>query len=405
MTFKVKTKGQNEGEKLLEPKLRFKEFDDNYIKHKLSEVVNFYKGNILSKSDIIEGGKTPCILYGELYTRYSEIAYEIFSFTNNSNSNLFYSKKNDILIPCSGETALDISTSTCVLSDNIAIGGDLNVLRSKDQSGKYLSYLLNHKKRLEIAKYAQGDSIVHLYANKIRNINMYLPSYMEQEKIANLLSLLDKKIELQKRRIEALKIYKKGLISHIFNGIHSTKKLKTIVNFQNGKGYENQVDINGNYNLVSLNSITIDGKLNKFMKKIKSDLPISTLKKNDIVMIMSDVGHGDFLGVSAIIPDDNVYVLNQRVGLLRINDNTIPSYLLYAINNLQPYFKKYGQGSSQLNLSKEDILNANIPYIDIHSQEDLSNFCILLDKKIFNAEFKLENLKNLKKSLLQQMFI
>ena len=390
---------------MLEPKLRFKEFDDNYIKHKLSEVVDFYKGNILSKSDIIESGKTPCILYGELYTRYSEIAYKIFSFTNNSNSNLFYSKENDVLIPCSGETALDISTSTCVLFDNIAIGGDLNVLRPKDQSGKYLSYLLNYKKRLEIAKYAQGDSIVHLYADKIRNINVYLPSYMEQEKIANLLSLLDKKIELQKRRIEALKIYKKGLISHIFNGIHSTKKLKTIVNFQNGKGYENQVDINGNYNLVSLNSITIDGKLNKFMKKIKSDLPISTLKKNDIVMIMSDVGHGDFLGVSAIIPDDNVYVLNQRVGLLRINDNTIPSYLLYAINNLQPYFKKYGQGSSQLNLSKEDILNANIPYIDIHSQEDLSNFCILLDKKIFNAEFKLENLKNLKKSLLQQMFI
>ena len=390
---------------MLEPKLRFKEFDDNYIKHKLSEVVDFYKGNTLSKSDIIEGGKTPCILYGELYTRYSEIAYKIFSFTNNSNSNLFYSKENDVLIPCSGETALDISTSTCVLFDNIAIGGDLNVLRPKDQSGKYLSYLLNHKKRLEIAKYAQGDSIVHLYADKIRNINVYLPSYMEQEKIANLLSLLDKKIELQKRRIEALKIYKKGLISHIFNGIHSTKKLKTIVNFQNGKGYENQVDINGNYNLVSLNSITIDGKLNKFMKKIRSDLPISTLKKNDIVMIMSDVGHGNFLGVSAIIPDDNVYVLNQRVGLLRIKDNTIPSYLLYAINNLQPYFKKYGQGSSQLNLSKEDILNANIPYIDIHSQEDLSNFCILLDKKIFNAEFKLENLKNLKKSLLQQMFI
>ena len=111
MTFKVKTKGQNEGEKLLVPKLRFREFDDNYIKHKLSEVVDFYKGNILSKSDIIEGGRTPCILYGELYTKYSEIAYKIFSFTNNSNSNLFYSKENDILIPCSGETALDISGS------------------------------------------------------------------------------------------------------------------------------------------------------------------------------------------------------------------------------------------------------------------------------------------------------
>ena len=174
--IKVKTKGQIEGEDLLAPKLRFKEFKDELKKYKLKNIVNFYKGNNLSKSDITDNGIYPCILYGELYTKYSEIAYHICSKTNSYAKNQFISKQNDVLIPCSGETAIDISTSTCLLEDNILIGGDLNVLRPINQDGKYLSYLLCNKKRIIIAKYAQGDSIVHLYGEKISNIDVDLPS-------------------------------------------------------------------------------------------------------------------------------------------------------------------------------------------------------------------------------------
>ena len=57
MTFKVKTKGQNEGENLSIPKLRFKEFNDEYNTYKLNDIVDFYKGNTLSKSDIKEKRK------------------------------------------------------------------------------------------------------------------------------------------------------------------------------------------------------------------------------------------------------------------------------------------------------------------------------------------------------------
>ena len=402
---------------MLVPKLRFKEFKDEWNEISLKKTFTFFSTNSLSRADLTADGLIKNIHYGDIHQKFNNILDVEKEKLPYINPNIELSIKDnlcqngDLIFVDASEDYEGIGKAIEIINigNNKVVSG-LHTIHARDiestMSIGFKGYLFNtpiiHN---QIRILANGFKVFGISKNDICNLNVRIPNKMEQEKIANLLSLLDKKIELQKRRIEALKIYKKGLISHIFNGIHSTKKLKTIVNFQNGKGYENQVDINGNYNLVSLNSITIDGKLNKFMKKIKSDLPISTLKKNDIVMIMSDVGHGDFLGVSAIIPDDNVYVLNQRVGLLRINDNTIPSYLLYAINNLQPYFKKYGQGSSQLNLSKEDILNANIPYIDIHSQEDLSNFCILLDKKIFNAEFKLENLKNLKKSLLQQMFI
>ena len=212
---------------MLVPKLRFKKFESKYVEYKLKDIVDFYKGNILSKSDIAVDGKIPCILYGELYTKYSEITKFIISHTNNKSENLFYSRVNDVLIPCSGETALDISTSTCVLLDNVALGGDLNVLRPKKYiDGKYLSYLLSNKKRITIAKYAQGDSIVHLYADKIKNISIILPSLDEQQKVSFLLELLNKKIELQQKKIEALKMYKKGLIQQLKKGSKNWKEYK-----------------------------------------------------------------------------------------------------------------------------------------------------------------------------------
>ena len=408
MTFKVKTKGQNEGEKLLEPKLRFKEFDDGYIKYKLSEVVDFYKGNILSKSDIIEGGKTPCILYGELYTKYSEITYKIFSFTNNSNSNLFYSKKNDILIPCSGETALDISTSTCVLLNNIAIGGDLNVLRPKKQNGKYLSYLLSHKKRIEIAKYAQGDSIVHLYADKIRNINVYLPSYIEQEKIANLLSLLDKRIELQKRKIDALKIYKRGLLYKIFNKNTPNFKIKDILILGKSGGTPkstNPTYYNGKIPFLSITDMTSQGKYIKQTEKHISYeglnnssawlLPINTL-------ILSMYASYGLVSINKIELSTSQAMFNM---ILKEDINI--EYIYYYLNYLREihFYDELVSTGTQSNLNADKVKNIPI-YLPAKSEQDMiSTLFNTFDKKIELEENDLNNLTMFKKSLLQQMFI
>ena len=366
---------------MLVPKLRFKEFNSEYQKYKIGDTLKVKSGKDQKSIECINGTYPILGTGGQIGT-----------------TNSFLYDKPSVLIGRKGTinkpqymTAPFWTVDTLFYTD---IKEEFNT--------KYIFYAFQN---INWKKYDESTGVPSLSCKTIEEILYYIPNKDEQDKISTFITLLDKKIELQQRKIETLKIYKKGLVSHIFKNISSTKKLKNIVTFQNGIGYENLVDVTGNYNLISLNSITIDGKLNKFMKKIKSDLPVSTLKKNDIVIIMSDVGHGDFLGVSAIIPDDNKYVLNQRVGLLRITDNTIPQYLLYAINNLQSYFKKYGQGSSQLNLSKGDILNVNIPYIDIYSQKKLSDFFILFDKKISSANFKLENLKSLRKSLLQQMFI
>ena len=401
--LKVKTKGQNEGEKLLEPKLRFKKFEDNYKKYKLKEIVDFYKGNTLSKSDIAEKGKTPCILYGELYTKYSEIAYKIFSFTNNCYSNLFYSKKNDVLIPCSGETALDISTSTCVLFDNIAIGGDLNVLRPKNQDGKYLSYLLSHKKRIEIAKYAQGDSIVHLYADKIKNINIYLPNYIEQEKVSDFLSLLDKKIELQKRKVDVLKIYKRGLIIKILNSkitlSWDTFKLKDLLN----PGSKNRILDTSKYQKINI-KLNFNGLCkNTSLKEMADTRPFYIRHTNEIIIGKQNYFNGS---IAIVSPDfDGCICSNAIMSFNAKSDN--PKYIYYYIS--QPdYIKRrefLANGTGQKELSENEFLNFTIHIPSLDTQNRIVKILDSIESKIVLENSKLTYLNSLKTSLLQQMFI
>ena len=133
------------------PKLRFKEFSGDWEEKKLGTLGQFLKGSTLSKADLSEEGK-PCVLYGELYTKYNEVINNVISKTNLENDKLVLGQKNDVLIPSSGETAIDIATASCLQQDNVILGGDLNVFRSDKVNGVFTSYQLNSSKKREIAR-------------------------------------------------------------------------------------------------------------------------------------------------------------------------------------------------------------------------------------------------------------
>ena len=132
--------------------------------------------------------------YGELYTKYNEMIYNVESKTNLDKKELKLSEKDDILIPCSGETAIDLATASCIQKDQVAIGGDITVIKT-DQYAPFITYYLNQKKT-EIAKYAQGVSIVHLYPKDFKVMNIKIPSITEQKKIISLLEEISKKERL-----------------------------------------------------------------------------------------------------------------------------------------------------------------------------------------------------------------
>lgn len=178
-------------------------------------MATLHKGKGISKSDIKPNGSQPCIRYGELYTIYGEVIDKVVSKTNLPPRDLFLSCKNDVIIPSSGETKIDIATAACVKHEKIALGSDLNVIRS-NHNGVFLSYQLNGALRHEIAKVAQGDTVVHLYKSNLEKLSLALPSPEEQQKIADCLSSLDALIAVLAEKLDALKAHKKGLMQQLF---------------------------------------------------------------------------------------------------------------------------------------------------------------------------------------------
>ena len=206
------TMADNKDKKVLNvPHLRFPEFSGEWEETTLGKISEITKGSGISKDQLSEQG-SPCILYGELYTKYkSEIIDVVYSRTELESSSLVKSKANDVIIPCSGETAIDISTARCVPFNNILLGGDLNIIRLKHDDGGFFAYQLNGARKKDIARVAQGVSVVHLYGENLKHIRVYHPAIEEQKKITRLLSLMDERIATQNKIIEKYESLIKGL--------------------------------------------------------------------------------------------------------------------------------------------------------------------------------------------------
>ena len=189
----------------------------------LGSIAVILKGKGITKADLDPDGLQACIRYGELYTRYGEIISEAISRTNISASELFLSLPNDVIIPSSGETKIDIAKASCVLAGGIALGGDLNVIRSK-LNGIFLSYYLNGPKRPDIAKVAQGDTVVHLYPHQLESLYIAVPSPAEQQRVASCLSSLDSLITAGSQKLDVLKTHKKGLMQQLFPSSKEAEK-------------------------------------------------------------------------------------------------------------------------------------------------------------------------------------
>ncbi len=182
---------------------------------RLGRIASFSKGRGISKADIDPSGSTPCIRYGEIYTAYGEQILSAISRTSVPTEDLLLSRKGDIIIPASGETAVDMARACCVMIDGVAIGSDINILRT-DLHGPYLAYFLTHARKREIARLAQGHAVVHLNAEHLKTIDVLVPHIDEQERIASCIAALDAKIQVVSAVIDAVDHFRRGLIQGLF---------------------------------------------------------------------------------------------------------------------------------------------------------------------------------------------
>lgn len=371
------------------PSIRFPEFTGEWKEERLSEIADIYKGAGISKDQLSDNGE-PCILYGELYTKYkTETITEVISRTDIDNTKLVRSKANDVIIPCSGETAEDIATARCVIKDGILLGGDLNIIRLHNYDGSFVSYQLNGKRKYDIAKVAQGVSVVHLYGEHLKGVKTVNPYLAEQKKISRFLSLLDERIAVQNRLIEKLQSLIGGIAQHCIKEAISGSmgiKLGDICKITTGK-----LDANAQ----------VDNGLYPFFTCAEQPFKIDNFAFDTEALLIS--GNGANLGyVNYYNGKFNAY---QRTYVLDAFSENI-QYIKWALKVLLP---------KRIAIEKS---SSNTPYIVLSTLSDLrlpipskGNQCHMaelmqsLERKLSNQIALKSSYNMLKQYLLRQMFI
>ena len=401
----------NEHKKLNVPNLRFPEFQGEWKEERLADIAKFYKGTGISKDQLSDEGE-PCILYGELYTKYkSETIGKVISKTNIDNTKLVKSKTNDVIIPCSGETAEDIATARCVLNDNILLGGDLNIIRLHGYDGTFMSYQLNGKRKYDIARVAQGVSVVHLYGEHLKGVKTINPCLEEQKKTANLLSLLDERIATQNKIIEDLKKLKSAISKHLFSRkdlLETTIRLADIATLKNGYAFQSRkYDTQGKWKILTIANVSGERYINDDDCNCIINLPNDiqdhqVLKEGDILISLT----GNVGRVSLCKAGNNL--LNQRVGLLCITKNVNQEFLYQVLSSrkFENSMVACGQGAAQMNIGKGDVENFVLPYSSNTNNIHLvARILHSYDECIINEQQEQTLLTMQKQYFLDQMFI
>ena len=395
------------------PKLRFKEFNDEYNITKVNEIVDVIDGDRGNKypkeNDFYESEFC-------LFLNAGNVTKNGFNFKNNQ----FITKEkdeklrkgklliNDIILTTRGTVGNVAWFNEKIPYKNIRINSGMVINRIKKNGHLLPEYLYSYMKtpvfETQVNKVNYGSAQPQLTVSSINNFNIQYPTINEQKKVSTLMLLLDKKIELQTKKIEDLKLFKKGLINHIIKNIETEKiPLKNILVEQNHKTKKNN-----EYEILSSTSKGLYLQKDYFNKQAASDNNVGykILKKNQLVLSPQNL----WMGNININSKYNIGIVSPSYKIFDINNNIDIDFFDYWIKSpkaLYEYKISSEQGASivrrNLNMNLFYEIKVDIPKGKI--QNKIGKIIKLLNLKIQYNENSLQKLQEFKKGLMQNMFI
>lgn len=372
----------------------------------------FSGGTPNSKDSGLYGGNIPFIRSGEIHGDSTAI-YLTEKGLNNSSAKMV--NKGDLLYALYGANSGD-----CAISQiDGAINQAILCIRSNTIMNAFLQPYLELSKDKYIAKYLQGGQ-GNLSNEIISSYIIPIPPLEEQQKIAKILGMWDKAIELQSKIIDKLELRKRALMQRLLSGHQrlpgfSTPwekvRLGTIGDTFNGLTGKSKDDFergNSKYipyiNVFSNERIDIN---NLECVQIESEERQNAVKYGDIFFTVSSETP-DEVGMSSVLLEhvDNTY-LNSFCFGYRLKDFSIlaPSFAVYLLRT--EYFRTYitilAQGSTRFNISKKEVMKLKIVIPSIKEQAAITAVLSMATKEIELARAKLVALRAQKRGLMQQL--
>lgn len=401
------------------PKIRFDGFTSNWEQRKLKELADFSKGNGYTKNDLTDEGK-PIILYGRLYTNYETIIESVDTFTNEKENSIL-SEGNEVIVPSSGETSEEISRASAVGKSGIILGGDLNIVRPNNEiDSTFLALTIsNGKEHKELSKRAQGKSVVHLHNADLKEINLSFPEKEEQTKIGNFFKNLDGTIVLHRCEYEKYISFKKAMLQKMlprdgenvpeirFQGFTENweqHKLGDKVEFYSGLTYSPD-------NIVDSGTLVLRSSNVKNGEIVAAD----NVYVNPEFVNSQNVEIGD---VIVVVRNGSRNLIGKHACVKKKMDNTVIGAFMTGIRSETPAFTNVLLDSNQFAIEINKNLGATINQIttgefkkmkfsfpSLEEQEKIGAFFEKIDNIIVLHQEQLNKLKQIKKSMLQKMFV
>ncbi|HEQ3718908.1 restriction endonuclease subunit S [Streptococcus pyogenes] len=405
-----------------QPQYRFDSFEGEWEEKRISDIANVFTGGGTpsTQNDQYWTGNIPWIQSSDLSK--DEILdvnpKKFITKLGLSNSAAKLIPKNSIAIVTRvGVGKLSIINREYTTSQDFLSISDLK------ENLKFTVYSLYRLLQKELNQ-LQGTSIKGITKGYLLSKTILIPSLPEQEAIGELFQMVDQLIQLQDQKLATLKEQKQTFLRKMFpaqgqkvpeirlqgfKGEWEEKKLGEVSTHRSGTAIEKYFDSEGEFKVISIGSYgTNNLYVDQNIRAVSNELTNSKLvASGELTMVLNDkTANGAIIGRCLLITENNKYVVNQRTEIIRPDINISSYYLFHYLNGeFRNGIIKIAQGGTQIyvNYSSVEQLKINIP--TLKEQEAIGDFFQTLDQQMSQTEDKLIELKALKQTLLNRLFV
>ena len=395
------------------PKLRFKEFNAKWKPINLANTFQYFSTNSFSREQLSESGILKNLHYGDIHRKYNSIVNEnkdITSYIKDINYVNKYEllKNNDLIFADASEDYEGIGKAVEVVNVNNNTVSGLHTILARDNSnvfapmfkGYYFNSPIVHK---QVRVLANGFKVYGISRDSINKLNIRIPSIQEQSKIANTLYLLDKKIELQTKKIEDLKLFKLYMENQFIfkdDASYTEYKLRDILI----EGNKTPIADTSKYQKLTI-KLNLKGlEFNESQKEMSDKRPFYVRDENELI-----IGKQNYFNGSIAIVDKKYAggICSNAIMSFKAKDGFDIKYI-YLYLSQKSYMKQrefLANGTGQKELSEKEFLNFSIRIPSDNKVKKIIKNVNCISKKILLEKNKLNKLIELKRGLMQNMFV